>query len=241
MTAEQRAEVIEFFGWTCAAALILGGFATWALVDKDSLYPWLEEDTLIESLTSMFFGLAALGFVLIARRSMFLKTKQSGPRYLWVALWALLMFVFMGEEISWGQRIFSTVTPQWLDTINLQKETNVHNVDFVRNFLGGAHRWLSILMLLTGLVLPAFAETGYGKRVIQWWGFPVCPIQFWLFFVGAYAFGVIVREYTFRTNDAAEVREFVFSIGMACFALYGAYRPWSVFRSSERTAFPLIK
>ena len=235
MTSEQRSEIIEIAAGTAAAAAILGGFAAWALVDKYSLYPWLEEDTLIESLTAVFFGVASLGFVLIARRSVFLKNKQSGPRYLWVALWALLMFVFMGEELSWGQRIFGTATPEWLDKINLQQETNVHNVDWVRNFMGGAHRWLSILMLMTGLILPTFAETEWGKRVIQWWGFPVCPVPFWLFFVGAYFFGVIVRDYTYRTNDAAEVREFVFSIGMACFALYGAYRPWSVFRSSERT------
>lgn len=38
------------------------------------------------------------------------------------------MVVIVGEEISWGQRIFGFETPDWLKTKNLQKETNFHNL-----------------------------------------------------------------------------------------------------------------
>ena len=45
-----------------------------------------------------------------------------------VLAWALLMFVFMGEEISWGQRILGFGTPEVLMEINHQQEFNLHNI-----------------------------------------------------------------------------------------------------------------
>ncbi len=44
-----------------------------------------------------------------------------------------MAFVFLfgvGEEISWGQRIFKWQTPQWFCTYNTQCETNLHNLKF---------------------------------------------------------------------------------------------------------------
>jgi uncharacterized membrane protein YfcA len=40
---------------------------------------------------------------------------------------ALLFFVGFGEEISWGQRIIGWETPKYLQEINRQKETTLHN------------------------------------------------------------------------------------------------------------------
>ncbi len=34
----------------------------------------------------------------------------------------------MGEEISWGQRIFNIETPWFLAEANAEKETNLHNL-----------------------------------------------------------------------------------------------------------------
>ena len=93
-------------------------------------------------------------------------------------------------------------------------------------------------MLTTGLFLPLLAATRFGKRVIQWWGFPVCPGAYWLFFVGAYVYGKTVRQFMVRTNDAAEVREFLMAVGMVCFAWHGAIRPCSVFRACDRARVP---
>ena len=45
---------------------------------------------------------------------------------------SLLMFVSM-EEISWGQRIFSVSTPEWLRQRNIQEEINVHNLQSVQS------------------------------------------------------------------------------------------------------------
>ncbi len=229
----QRREVRELIRGTSAAALVIGAFVVWALADNTSLYAWTREDRMIESATAVLFGLASVGFALVAARSDFLKEKQNRPRYVMTVCWALLMFVFMGEEISWGQRLFGFETPEGLARINKQNEVNLHNIVVVDTLLGGKYRYLSMMMLTTGLFLPLFAATRFGKRVIQWWGFPVCPAAYWLVFVGAYVYGKTVRQFMVHTNDASEVREFLMAVGMFCFAWHGAIRPCAVFRACD--------
>lgn len=44
------------------------------------------------------------------------------------AIYGCVLFFGMGEEISWGQRIFGIETPEFLAKANAQKETNLHNL-----------------------------------------------------------------------------------------------------------------
>lgn len=44
-------------------------------------------------------------------------------------LLAVVFFFGFGEEISWGQRIFGWRTPASLAQINVQGETNIHNIE----------------------------------------------------------------------------------------------------------------
>ena len=39
-----------------------------------------------------------------------------------------VLFFIAGEEISWGQRIFGYMTPDWVAERNIQKEFNLHNL-----------------------------------------------------------------------------------------------------------------
>ena len=182
----------------------------------------------IENATAVFFGLSSACFVVFAFRSDFLKARRKRRLYAATIAWALLMFIFMGEEISWGQVFFDTVTPVALTEINLQNETNIHNIEFMNTFLGGKYRYLSIMILVTGLLLPVFALSEFGKRTIQRIAFPVAPLCYAALFVGAYAYG---RYYHAQMgNEAAEVREFLMSVSMLSFALHGALSPCSLFR-----------
>ncbi len=226
-----RTERYQLLWGTLGSILVVGLFVVWADIDKESLHHWTKEDGPLQNTTSILFGLSSICFVAIAFRSDFIKEKRTGPTYLMTVAWALLMFIFMGEEISWGQRIFGFATPESLSAINGQNETNIHNIVFVDTFLGGKYRYLSIMMLLTGLFIPLFSLTNLGKHLVQWWAFPVSPLMYWFLFVGAYIYGKIYREFTFSTNDAAEVRELLMSIAMFCFALHGAIRPCRVFRN----------
>jgi len=139
-----------------------------------------------------------------------------------------MVFVCMGEEISWGQRIFDITTPDGLREINLQGETNIHNIEFMDTFLGGKYLYLSIMMLTTGLLLPVFALSKFGKLTIQQFAFPVSPLCYAPLFVGAYVYGIYYHHQ--MGNVASEVREFLMSVGMFSFAMTGAMFPCTLFR-----------
>lgn len=44
------------------------------------------------------------------------------------AIYGGVLLFGMGEEISWGQRVFGIETPEFLAEVNAQKETNLHNL-----------------------------------------------------------------------------------------------------------------
>ena len=225
-----------FFLASLASLVLLAVFVLIAELDRDLLHRISQEDGPVEYATAALFGLTGVLFLVACRQSDFLRDKQFGLRYFMLICWALLMFVFLGEEISWGQRIWSIETPESLAAINLQQELNIHNIELVSTFLGGKYRYLSVMMFTTGLLLPLFALSNVGKRAIQWFAFPVAPIHYWLLFVGSYLFGkyyylqAMQQNDLLRVNDAAEVRELLMSIGMFCFALHGAIRPCVLFR-----------
>ncbi len=50
--------------------------------------------------------------------------------WLWHGALALACMVFLGEEISWGQHLFGWTTPSELAVVNVQNETNFHNLNF---------------------------------------------------------------------------------------------------------------
>lgn len=88
-------------------------------------YLWtvlLSEDGLIEGVQVGFFLLSGVVMAVMAFVSC-----NIWRRLLFYFL-SLTMVVIVGEEISWGQRIFGFETPDWLKTKNLQKETNFHNL-----------------------------------------------------------------------------------------------------------------
>ena len=143
----------QFLLGTLLSIAVVAVFVVLAEFDADSLVKITREDGPIENFTAIFFGIASGFFLIFAIRSDFLK---AGPRsgYLMTIGWILLMFIFMGEEISWGQRIFNIATPEKLAEINEQNEINIHNIESLEGILGGKYRWLSIMMFLTGLFFP---------------------------------------------------------------------------------------
>lgn len=218
----------QFAIGTMLSLLVITIFVVWAEFYADSLSLIAKEDGIIENLSAIFFGLSSICFIVFAVRSDFLKEKNR-LRYTVTIGWAFLMFIFMGEEISWGQRIFDIATPDKLAEINKQKEINIHNIEFIDTFLGGKYRYLSIMMLTTGLLLPVFAISEIGKRTIQRFAFPVAPLCYSGLFAGAYWYGKYAGP--ILGNSATEVREFLMSVAMFSFALHGAITPCTLFRT----------
>lgn len=82
---------------------------------EDGVIEWVQ--TLLILGTSVSLQLAAI------------RWKRSGQTLLFVLaqLGAVAFFVFGGEEISWGQRIFGFESTGVFATVNEQAETNLHN------------------------------------------------------------------------------------------------------------------
>jgi len=235
---EEMTIIREFFGKFYFSLAVLLGFVLWIELSPGSLSVWGGEDYVIENLTALFFLLASIGFFVTARKSAFLAAQRTRTAYVMIIAWAVLMFVFFGEEISWGQRIFDFSTPESLAKINLQQEFNIHNIALVDSAFGGKYRYLSIMMLLTGVVFPLVALSAWGRRLFRKFCFPVCPPQFMLFFLGSYLFGKYYSVWNPAAmpdpNSISETREFIFGLGMACFAFYGALRPDALFLEKKR-------
>lgn len=111
------------------------------------------EDGFVEWLTVVALVASA---VLMLRRAWALR-KVRTPWFLFVTVMAAAVFLFgAGEEISWGQRLFSVETPEWLAERNKQSEMNLHNL-----VIGGHSinklvfsKGLGIVLLIYLIVLP---------------------------------------------------------------------------------------
>ena len=77
-----------------------------------------------------------------------------------LAAWALAFLALLGagEEVSWGQRIFGFETGETMSRINLQKETNLHNLIPGELFNGLIIFTVGILLVLIPFVMRRRAE-----------------------------------------------------------------------------------
>nr|WP_319998848.1 hypothetical protein [uncultured Draconibacterium sp.] len=144
----------------------------------DFCHIMVAEDGPLENLT-------ALGLLLISVLFTIRLFKQYKDRNkLWVALSLIIIvgtFFGFGEEISWGQRIFSVKTTGFFAQHNYQGETNLHNLE-----IGGVN--LNKLIFSTGLVvvfgtyfaltLLLYKKWPFFTRTIDKWGIPVPKIKY---------------------------------------------------------------
>jgi len=86
----------------------------------------IKEDSILEYTQFIFYFLAAIGAF---RNFLQLKKNKSNKTYsiLFLLLSIGLIFISL-EEISYGQRIFGWKTPSEIQKVNIQKETNIHNI-----------------------------------------------------------------------------------------------------------------
>ncbi|MEY3234183.1 MAG: hypothetical protein RL230_1454 [Pseudomonadota bacterium] len=83
----------------------------------------------VETATVAFYGCAIACAVILFRRASTIYGHQSAPAWRVLLMLGILGFIGMiGEEISWGQHWLGFATPEGLAEINLQHESNVHNL-----------------------------------------------------------------------------------------------------------------
>ncbi len=136
------------------------------------------EDGIMENLTALVLLLISILFTI-----RFFKQYKTRNKF-WIALSLIIIigtFFGFGEEISWGQRIFSIQTGEYFSQHNYQGETNLHNLE-----INGVK--LNKLIFSKGLVLVfgtyfivtllLYKKWTYFTRLIDLWGIPVPKIKY---------------------------------------------------------------
>jgi hypothetical protein len=88
------------------------------LGDPGNVYALTREDGVVENLSALFY---VIGFI-VSFISIFKNERKHLP-----IIWAVLCFIFLGEETSWFQRVFHYSVPL-VEQNNAQNEFNIHNM-----------------------------------------------------------------------------------------------------------------
>ena len=104
------------------------------LFDDESLLVLSREDGVFEWTTSILYFLSFLLFAwsyVKGKKGNDLILFRTRKNIIFFVL-AIIMFLAAGEELSWGQRILHVKTPDFFAHRNIQKEINLHNLDFLQ-------------------------------------------------------------------------------------------------------------
>ncbi|MFQ5630848.1 MAG: hypothetical protein ACE5I1_18920 [bacterium] len=131
--------------------------ASTAIFGKTAYKIFTGEDKIAENLQVLFWlGAFVLNLGLIKR---IFKNGPKGIGFLYIIL-AIGIIFLIGEEISWGQRIFGWETSDTMKEINKQGETNFHNIYGV----GTMFKYFHMVIGLYGTILPLIFMNPGGLR-----------------------------------------------------------------------------
>jgi hypothetical protein len=132
-----------------------------------------------------------------------------------------------GEEISWGQRVFSIETPQALMERNAQQELNLHNLTFqwngqevkINRLVFG--RGLALALVLYLFVLaPLHRRVPGVRRFIDGWAIPMPAVHQ----IVAYVAVVATVELLVVSSKRGEMTEFAGAIVFMLNVVFAANR-----------------
>ncbi len=145
--------------------------------------------------------------------------RYSSPYRPFFVLLALACFYVVGEEISWGQRLFAFASPEFFQRHNLQQEVNLHNF-----LTGPVATWpkriievgLVVALVGYGLIYPLLQRSG--NRLAVWLadhGLPVPP-----FYLSPYFVTGALCEVRFFSFNEAEIAELLIAMALAFLTLH---------------------
>jgi hypothetical protein len=205
--------------WAVPVTVALLGVIA-ALISKDLYKLLTDEDRVAENLQVLFYTLALVSCLIVTRHLW--KAGRKAFALLYLAVGLGLVFL-IGEEISWGQRIFGWVTPDALIAINKQEETNIHNIVGV----GSAFKWIQLLVGAYGTIFPlvVLKSTRLARyRDFLSWVVPhytllpyFLPMFVWKVFRNLTE---VPDRYYFMVEQYNEIIELILAIGMFLFMVY---------------------
>ncbi len=157
-----------------------------------------QEDHLVENMQVVVLIIACAISIYIARTFFTRRRILLGILF---ALFALTLFVFAGEEISWGQRIFHLATPSYFAKTNVQDEINIHNLSVMGNSVNLGYILLGLYGMVTWMIqkkIPRLQKDPYIYFIPPWYT------------LGYYFIGFLYNFYTRLGNHhVGEWSEFV--------------------------------
>jgi hypothetical protein len=195
------------------------------------------EDGPIEILGAIFFLLAASLFIAAYIYSSNAASKLrriNTHKNLFYLLLGVLFLVCSAEEISWGQRIYNWETPELFKQINVQRETNLHNIllfdstesdssrkSTMHTMLFNMNRLFAIFWLSFCVIVPITDRLSLRMRnFFKTIGLPITPLWIgMLFVIHAIVFQIIYSSMDLPhgvRNSVNELKEsnyaFIFTI-----------------------------
>lgn len=214
--ATLRRRFFRFAAGLLAAAAAGLVFVVWSCAAPASFRAASNEDGPIEYATVLAFLVAAIGFAVAARRiGGRVRTRPARRRgLLFLTGCSLVMFFFVGEELSWGQRLLGFDTPEPLRRLNEQHEFNVHNLGPLQRL---KYTLLVATVALVGLVLPSLRLSASTRRLARTIGLPhPSPAGVGLFMVSLFFLRHAANWLGLAERHAPqEVGEFFFALAMA--------------------------
>jgi hypothetical protein len=113
---KQQSFVITGFVFGIAAILYV------MLGNQDVVLYLAREDSVMENMSALFHAIGSLACLIAIIRKRFVVL---------TVVWMFLCLIFMGEEVSWFQRVFNYSVPA-IEAVNAQNEFNFHNIKIVQ-------------------------------------------------------------------------------------------------------------
>lgn len=171
--------------------IIIGMYAIFlASTDVKSYYSLIKEDGVIEYGSAICWFLAAI--ILLYRLDIMKRIRCHRTCDFRIVPYIILMLFFIacaGEEISWGQRILDIKTPEIISKINIQNETNLHNIGSISIF----SNLFFVITLIFFLLVPFLTKRSlHLKNYLCYYSFPI-PHRFviYIFFISLFIWIVI--------------------------------------------------
>jgi hypothetical protein len=183
----------------------------------------VREDALVENLTCVASLLASVFALSVAGRFL----KDHHRIYGWLYVLVFIFFFFVGmEEISWGQRIFHTKTPEYMVEHNSQSETNIHNIRSIHYLMTASYYLVGLAGTLSWILLrlPWLKSLKHQARYFlpDWY---LSLYFFFSFFIAFFLARVedLGRFGFFNWRDI-ETAEMLMSFGFCLFTMAAKYR-----------------
>lgn len=201
-----------------ANSIIIFSYLLYLLIQEDIAIKLGKEDGLFEYLTALSFLVSTtLFFIIFLRRKRIINL-----------LLAVIFFIGMGEEVSWGQRILKFQPPEYFKENNIQDEFNLHNLKIFdsKEERGGYKKGLSyylstnflykLFWLFYGVLLPIVCLLlHFVKHITDKIGLLVPPFILgvvflfnWLLFKMISSFLISLHSSPFYYYAGIEINEF---------------------------------